>query len=260
MMELGATFGMFFAMTAAPLLAVALPVKGLLLVPVGACFLSGIILFRGMKGARATLSASQPPPKRMPLRQILGPSLVLLIGLLVLGIGTIDSTLAWLATYLRDVVGLDSSQSVLVMAVLMGTQAIIFYPVGVLTDRIGRMPVIHTGAVAMLLAVLLFWLLPWGVPLLVGAVLMGLAIPLTIPPLTVIIAERAGQGAGVVTSLAFTLAQVSAMTFSSAAGWVIDLTGSFDLFWIGVIAVLGLRIVFGVLVQRREVKPGQSAA
>lgn len=259
MMELGGTFGMFFSMTAAPLLAARLPVQGLLLVPVFACFLAGLILFRGVKEPTAAVVVSKAPPQRIPLRKLLGPSLLLLIGLLVLAIGAIDSTLAWLATYLQDVAGLDRSQIGLVMAVLMSTQAIIFYPAGIFTDRVGRMPVIHAGGVALVLAVLLFWLLPFGLPLLAGAVLMGLAIPLTIPPLTVIIAERAGQGAGVVTSLAFALAQVSAMTLSSGAGWVIDLTGSFDIFWAGLLALLGLRIVIGLLAQRREVTQSQSA-
>lgn len=249
-MELGGTVGLIFTMTIAPVLVPFLPLQGLLLVPVAGCFIAGIALTRFVRVTGPAAPSAAAP--KASLRSVIGVDLVIVGGLFVLGVGAIDSLFGWLATFLRDAAGLDQSQAAMVSAVLMVVQALSFYPAGLLSDRMGRMPVIITGAVGTTVGALLLWLHPSLPLLLLGAVVFGLSIPLTLPLLMVLFAEYFGpEQAGAVISIAVTSGQVVSLSLSVAAGWLLDLTGNFHLFWIGVILLLGTRIPMAMWVQRK---------
>ena len=125
-----------------------------------------------------------------PERQRISPRLIVL-GMLMLVMGTVCSyVLLYMATFVQNSLHLPSTTAFAVTALIGCTLIFGSLPSGVLSDRIGRKPVMLVAAVALLAATLpVFWAMtasPSDLTLFGGTALLSILLGLTGPTLTTI--------------------------------------------------------------------------
>jgi MFS family permease len=194
---------------------------GALIVPVGL-----VIRSRLPESLEQTESADLPPPAKVPL------------SLAVAGVATLGSIAVtlyvsdYVATFAQDRLHLPASDGLLAIVVL-GLSTLVIDPVsGLLSDRIGRRPVMLTGATLLTLsAVPIFYLLvshPSALTLCVATGVLGTLAGFTASPALVSLTEsfphrvRAGT-LGTVYAVALAL---FGGTTQFAVKWLTDFTGS----------------------------------
>jgi MHS family proline/betaine transporter-like MFS transporter len=132
--------------------------------------------FRAAEKSHTTTSA--------PFREVLRntwPQILKLIGFVMLLNVANYTLLVYMETYLTQVVDIDETESLFVLVIVMLVMMAVITPIGRLSDRIGRKPLLLGSAISTLvLAVPAFWLLHQGgwAPVIIGIAILGIQLVL----------------------------------------------------------------------------------
>jgi MFS transporter, MHS family, proline/betaine transporter len=123
----------------------------------------------------------KPDPKTEFKRIFLGQRRPMIICIALVAAYNINDymLLSYMPTYLSDTLGYDETHGLLLIVVVMIVLLTVIHPLGSLTDRIGRKPVIMAGCVGFLVLPLpCFVLIRMGalVPIFVGLLILGLVL------------------------------------------------------------------------------------
>jgi MFS transporter, MHS family, proline/betaine transporter len=128
--------------------------------------------FRAAEQENTTTSA----PFKEVVRNV-WPQILHLIGFVMLLNVANYTLLTFMPSYLKDTIGIDDTESLVVLIVVMLVMMLIINPIGRLSDRIGRKPLLLGSAISTLvLAWPAFWLISqkgW-VPVIIGIAILGL--------------------------------------------------------------------------------------
>ncbi|WP_245707509.1 MFS transporter [Pseudonocardia oroxyli] len=132
--------------------------------------------FRAAEKQDTTASA----PFREVLRNV-GPQILHLIGFVMLLNVANYTLLTYMPTYLTQTIDIDETEALVVLIVVMVVMMIVITPIGRLSDRIGRKPLLLGSAIStFVLAIPAFWLISqkgW-VPVTIGIAILGIQLVL----------------------------------------------------------------------------------
>lgn len=155
-----------------------------------------------------------------------------------------------------QVVGVKPSIVPFFMVIMNMVYTLSAYPVGVLSDRVGRMGMLAAGCIVLVVSDAMFALATGYTLVVLGAALWGLHMGLTQGIFSTLVANSApeamrGSAFGVF-SLATGIAMLAA---SGLAGWLWDSAGPAATFWAG--AGFALAGYAGLLLRRKHLRPAQ---
>ncbi|MCF7551410.1 MFS transporter [Pseudonocardia sp. WMMC193] len=128
--------------------------------------------FRAAQQEDVTTSA----PFREVVRNV-WPQILQLIGFVMLLNVANYTLLVYMESYLTQVVDIDETESLFVLIAVMLIMMVVITPIGRLSDRIGRKPLLLGSAISTLvLAIPAFWLIHQGgwVPVIIGIAILGI--------------------------------------------------------------------------------------
>ena len=228
--QIGAGVGMFLSLTILPLAAKEFDLlRAFLLLPIFSALVLGAVLLG--------LSKEQPQAKKSFRSSIasLGStrSLWYLLVYFFLGMLAHYSVLGWLPTFLRNNFGYSAVQAGLT-STLVTLALVVGSPVaGILSDRLGtRTWILFGGAVLSVVSFVLFLVAQDPKVVIGGALLIGISMACTVPPLMILVGEMSGPaGAGLAVSVAATTGQIASSFSGFVFAYALQASQSFAAVW-----------------------------
>jgi len=168
---------------------------------------------------------------------------------------------AWLPTYLRVSFQFTGAAAGAVVSLKNVALAVVSPWAGVLSDRLGvRAPVILAGFGVLALAFAILLGTHTAGMVWVSAVVSGIGTALTLPVVTTSIADVFGiQRAGLAVSFNLAVGQIASTISGVLFGYLLDLTGRFDLLWgLGMVVALAGVAPAAALWRTSDVRPAAS--
>jgi MFS family permease len=236
LVEVGAGLGMIFSLSLLPVFAKEFSLLAAFLVLPGLCVLALPLLIFGLpsqpsqRGSSTRIGFRALGSNRCFWYLLAFQFLIMLCHYCVMG---------WLPTFLRTTFGYSAIKAGLT-STLVTLALIVGSPIaGTLSDRFrSRVPVLLSGAIMIVLALLLFLLRPNIALVLCGAVLAGASVAFTIPVFMTMIGEVfKTAGAGLAVSTAAMAGQIASSLSGLVFGYVLQTWNTFGAVW-------GLALVF----------------
>lgn len=258
LMEIATGLGMYTALTIFPILGGWVDYHWLLLSVPGLCALA---LFLAPAARRSHSGAAKPPEAKQSLRSVLSWDIFYITVTKLLALFAINGALGWISTHLVEVVGFSRGTAGLITGFVLISQMAAVFPAGWLSDRLGRrLPLVHIGSVLLTSAfiILLFARGYWVFP---AVIMIGIGMAWGIAPLTVLVTEQFGsQHAGKISAFTIAIAQAGSGLAGVFFGWVLDVSGSFNVVWIVAAALSALRLLTASMIKERNVRGSVPAA
>lgn len=252
-MEVCTGLGMFTSLTAFPFFNHWVGYRALLLTLPVLCGGALLLLPLARVGVAAPKAPAAPQAPGPALRAILNRDLFFLTATSLLGLFCINGILGWLPTHLTNGLGYARTGAGLVTGIILFWQIAGVYPVGVLSDRLGRrLPLVHAGSVLLLIGILALMASPRGLALYAAAAVMGIGMAAGVAPLTVLITEYFGpERAGLVAAITIAVSQAGSGLAGVLFGWVLDVTGNFQAVWVVTALLIAIRIGTTAMIRER---------